>query len=121
MKAKVSILYDNGIPVPMHNRPVTVEAEVDVAPEKHPVTGRPSMTAWAIEPSTKTTAPVRPLFDVALVWIAALGMRIRGLEQVKGGREVAQEWFIVPLPDLRTEPAASTPQLPGMGTEQNGG
>ncbi len=121
MKAMVSILYDNGIPVPMFKTPVTVEAEVDVAPGKHPVTGRLSMTAWTTEPSTSTTGHVRPLHDVALVWIAAMGIRIRGTEQKEGGREVAQEWFIVPLQDFRTERAASTPQLPGMGMDQNAG
>lgn len=99
MRAKVSILYRDGIPIPMRGKFVTVEADVDVAPGRHPATGRYSMTASTSEDVTSTTAYVRPLHDVALVWIAAKGIRLRGLEVVASGREVAQEWFLEPLPD----------------------
>ena len=119
MKAKVSILYCDGIPIPMTGKVVTVETEVDVSAGKHPVTGRLSMTAWTNEPATQTTVNIRPLHDVALVWIAALGIRIRGLELLSGGREVAQEWFIVPLADPMSDgmtPKAQ-PKLPGIETE----
>lgn len=99
MRAKVSILYRDGIPIPMKGKVVTVESDVDVAPGRHPANGRYSMTASTSEDGTSTTAYVRPLHDVALVWIAAKGIRLRGLEVVAGGREVAQEWFLEPLPD----------------------
>ena len=110
MKAKVSILYRDGIPIPMRGKVVTVEADVDISTGKHPATGRLSMTAWTSEDVTSTTAHVRPLHDVALVWMAAKGIRLRGLEVVAGGREVAQEWFLEPLPDAQSSQKTGQPK-----------
>lgn len=110
MRATVTILYEDGLPVPRTRKPVMVEADVDVSTGKHPVTSRVTTTAWTSEPATGTRAIVRPLHDVVLLWIAFRGLRIRGLEIVDGGREVAQEWFIVPLPDAHGSQETGQPK-----------
>jgi len=97
VRAKVSCLYRAGRSLPMNTFSKTVEGDLNLAVSKHPVSGRCTHEACVV--SNESGLSLLPdMHDVTCVSISASGLRLRGIEVDKAGREVAQEWWCIPKP-----------------------
>jgi hypothetical protein len=100
MKARVSTLYRKGRQLPRNKVGSTVVGDLNLSAGKHPVTG-----VWCVEAVVLTDAGLSllpDLSDVQCLSIAAFGFRLRGIES-NCGREMAQEWWCVPLLETHQE------------------
>jgi len=93
MTARVSSLYRNGHRL---NSKVaeTVEGDLNLMVSRNPVTGLACTEAVIL--NDEGGSLLNDMHDVVCVCIAAHGLRLRGTEYAKG-REVAQEWWCVPV------------------------
>lgn len=94
MKAKVSTLYRNGRRLPTNKVAATVIGDLNLSVSKHPVSGLCCQEAVVLADLGTSLLP--DIYDVMCVCIAANGFRLRGVEIVSG-REMAQEWWCVPM------------------------
>lgn len=100
MKAKVSTLYRNGKRLPINKVCKTVVGDLNLSVSKHPVTCLACCTAVVLTDGGISLVP--DMVDAQCVVIAAHGLRLRGVEMVMG-RELAQEWWCVPMSNAESE------------------